>query len=370
MTRKFEISPTTRLRRSPFFEATVAEGVTGFYPYNNMLMPTGYGDPEAEYWRIINGVSMWDVAVERQVELVGPDAARLAQILCPRDLAKCKVNQGKYVALCNHAGTVINDPILLKLADDRFWLSIADNNIVLFARAVAAERGLNVKVFEPDVSPMAVQGPKAEDVVASIFGDWVRDLKYFWFGAATIEGIPVQVARSGWSKQGGFEIYLEDGAKATALWNIVKEAGESQGIGPGNPNMCERIESGLLSYGSDTDDETNPFEVRMGRYVDLDVPDDTIGIKALRRIAKDGPKRHQLGVILEGDTPRPVVPEWQAIHANGKRIGDLTSGVWSRRLERNIGITLVSITSEPGNAVTVETPDGMVEGKLVDLPFI
>ena len=256
MKNKFEISPTTRLRRSPFFEATVSEGVTGFYPYNNMLMPTGFGHPEEEYWRIINGVSMWDVAVERQVELNGPDASKLAQILCPRDLTKCREGQGKYVALCNHDGVIINDPILLKLSETRFWLSIADNNIVLFSRAIAAERGLNVNVFEPDVSPLAVQGPKAEDVIASIFGDWVRDLKYFWFKETEIKGIPLQVARSGWSKQGGFELYLMDNTKALALWNIVKEAGKPWGIGPGNPNMSERIESGLLSYGSDTDDQT------------------------------------------------------------------------------------------------------------------
>ena len=370
MTRKFEISPTTRLRRSPYFEATVAEGVTGFYPYNNMLMPTGYGDPEAEYWRIINGVSMWDVAVERQVEVRGKDAARLIQILSPRRMDKCKEGQGKYVALCDHRGVILNDPIVLKLADDRWWISIADNNIVMWARAIAAERGLDVEVFEPDVSPMAVQGPMAEDVVASIFGDWVRDLKYFWFRSAEIEGIPVQVARSGWSKQGGFEIYLEDGSKAVRLWNIVREAGKPWDIGPGNPNMCERIESALLSYGSDTDDQTNPFEVRMGKYVDLDVPDDVVGIEALRRIAAEGPKRHQIGVILQGDDPKPVVPEWQTITRDGAAVGSLTSGVWSRRLKANIGLALVSVSVQPGDAVTVDTPDGPVPGRMVDLPFL
>ena len=370
MTRKFEISPTTRLRRSPFFDATVREGVTGFYPYNNMLMPTGFGHPEEEYWRIINGVSMWDVAVERQVELNGPDAEKLAQILCPRNLQQCKEGQGKYVALCNHSGVIINDPIILKLSRSRYWLSIADNNIVLFARAVAAERGLDVDVFEPDVSPLAVQGPEAENVIASIFGDWVRELKYFWFKEAEISGIPLQVARSGWSKQGGFELYLMDGSKASELWNLVREAGKPWNIGPGNPNMSERIESGLLSYGSDTDDNTNPFEIRMEKYIDLDIPDDTIGIQALRKIASDGPKRDQVGVILEGSTPSDIVAEWLDIEQDGKKIGSMTSGVWSRRLEKNIGLSLIDINVKIGESAVVKTINGECNCKVVALPFL
>ena len=370
MTRKFEISPTTRLRRSPFFDVTVREGVTGFYPYNNMLMPTGFGHPEEEYWRIINGVSMWDVAVERQVELNGPDAEKLAQILCPRNLQQCKEGQGKYVALCNHSGVIINDPIILKLSRSRYWLSIADNNIVLFARAVAAERGLDVDVFEPDVSPLAVQGPEAENVIASIFGDWVRELKYFWFKEAEISGIPLQVARSGWSKQGGFELYLMDGSKASELWNLVREAGKPWNIGPGNPNMSERIESGLLSYGSDTDDNTNPFEIRMEKYIDLDIPDDPIGIQALRKIASDGQKRHQVGVILEGSTPSDIVAEWLDIEQDGKKIGSMTSGVWSRRLEKNIGLSLIDINVKIGDSAVVKTINGECNCKVVALPFL
>lgn len=366
----FQIYPSARLRPSPFFEATVAEGVKSFTTYNQMLMPTDYGHPEAEYWRIINGVSMWDVAVERQVQLAGPDAGRLAQILAPRDLSKCKEGQGKYVALCNHAGTVINDPILLKRADDLYWLSIADSNILFWARAIAAERNLNVVITEPDVSPLAIQGPKADGVTAAIFGDWVRDLKFFWFREAEIEGIPVLVARSGWSKQGGFEIYLLDGSKGTALWNIVKEAGRPWDIGPGNPNTHERIESGLLSWGGDTDDQTNPFEVRMERYVDLNVPDDTVGIEALRRIKAEGPKRHQLGVILEGDSPAGSAFTWFDITLEGTKVGDLTNIIWSYRLQKNIGFGLVSVNAKPGDSVSVALPSGATTGTLVDLPFL
>ena len=299
----FGITPSSRLRPSPFYEATVAEGVSAFTTYNHMLMPTSFGHPQEEYWRIIRGASLWDVAVERQVQLQGPDAGRLAQILTARDLSRCQVGQGKYVPLCNHDGILINDPILLKLADDLYWLSIADSNIWFWARAIAAERGLDVKVSEPDVSPLAVQGPKAEDVVASLFGDWVRGMKYFWFRETSLQGIPLVLARSGWSKQGGYELYLQDGSKGTALWNIVREAGKPWDIGPGAPNACERIESGLLSYGGDSDDTTNPYEVRLGKYIDLHVADDVIGVQALRRIHAEGPRRQQLGVKLDGDKP-------------------------------------------------------------------
>ena len=366
----FQFTPSTRIRRSPFHAASVADGLAAVTTYNHMHLPTGYGDPAAEYDRLINAVSMWDVAAERQIELWGPDAARLAQILSPRDLSTCKIGQGKYVALCNHAGTVINDPILLKLAEDRFWISIADSNILFWARAIAAERGLDVQITEADASPLAVQGPKAEDVIAALFGDEIRKMRYFWFQEHEINGIPVMLARSGWSKQGGFEIYLMDGRRGSDLWQIVKEAGQPFGIGPGNPNGTERIESGLLSWGGDTDDATNPFEIRMGAYVDLDVPDDVIGIDALRRIAAEGPKRHQVGAVIDAATPLPPVGIWAPILADGQKIGDLTCSTWSPRLAANIGFALISRTAKAGDAVRIALPEGEVSATLTALPFL
>lgn len=366
----FSFSPTARVRPSPFFESAVDEGMVAANVYNRMIMPTSFGKPEEEYWRLINGVSHWDVGVERQVQLKGPDAGKLAQILSPRNLSSCKFGQGKYVPLCNHRGTVINDPILLKHADDLYWLSIADSDIWFWASAIAAERGLNVEISEPDVSPMALQGPKAEDVVAHVMGDWVRDLKYFWFKDAVIDGIPVAVQRSGWSKQGGFEIYLKDGTKGTKLWNIFKEVGKAWDIGPRAPATPERVESGLVSVGGDTDDDTNPFEVWLGKYVDLDVADDVVGIQALRRIKVEGVKRHQLGLILDGDKPAPLGFSVEDISHNGRPISKMTTCVWSPRMKANIGFALISSSVIAGETITVHRACSLTTAQLVELPFL
>ena len=363
------MQPTPRVRPSPYYESAVEDGMKAGSIYNRMILPCSYGDPEGEYWRLMEHASMWDVACQRQVQLKGPDAAKLAQILSPRDLGKCQVGQGKYVPLCNHQGILINDPILLKLADDLFWFSIADSDIWTWARAIAAERRLDVEVSEPDVSPLAVQGPKAEDVVASIFGDWVRELRYFWFRDAEVEGIPLAVARSGWSKQGGFELYLKDGSKGGKLWQIVKEAGRPFDIGPGTPTTPERTESGLVSYGGDSDETTNPFEVRLGGYVDLDVDGDVVGIAALRKVAEEGPRRHQLGLILEGDTPAPLKYSWEPILRDGDKIGDMTNCTWSFSMQANIGYALVSVDANPGDTVSLVRDGGQVEARLVELPF-
>lgn len=251
-----------------------------------------------------------------------------------------------------------------------YWFSIADNDLWLWANAIVAERGLEVEVSEPDVSPMALQGPKAEDVVASVLGDWVREIKYFWFRDAEIEGIPITVQRSGWSKQGGFEIYLKDRSMGTQLWSIFKEAGQPWGIGPGAPATAERTESGLVSVGGDTDEHTNPFEVRMEKYVNLDVPDDVLGIQALRRIKREGVKRHQLGLILEGETPAPLGFEREDIHVSGRKVGQMTNCMWSPRMKANIGYALIAVEIGIGDEVEIIRQSGITKAKLVDLPFL
>lgn len=364
-----QIVSAGRLRKSPFYQSTIEEGAETLLTYNNMLVPRGYGDREAEYWRLISGVSMWDVAVQRQVEIKGPDAEKLTQILCVRDLSTQRIGQGRYVAICDHRGVLINDPIAMKVADDCYWLSIGNSDIWFWARCVAGERGLDVDVSEPDVSPMAVQGPLAEDVVSSIFGDWVRDLRYFWFKDTEIEGIPITAMRAGWSKQGGYELFLRDASKGDRLWHIVKEAGKPFDIGPGYPNPSERTESGLLNYGTDTDETTNPFEVRMGKFIDLDVSDDVIGVTALRKIKADGVKRQQLGIVLDGGEDSEDQSIWLDIVKGGKVIGHMTHKAWSYRLKRMIGYALVSFEAKPGDAVEIMKGGKWVTGQLTEVPF-
>lgn len=369
----FAISIGARIRKSPYFDRTVSDGVTAFTTYNRTYMPTSYGDLQGEYWRLIKGVSLWDVACERQIEISGPDAAQLTQYLVPRDLSNCKVGQGKYVPICNHQGYLLNDPVLLRVEEDRFWLSIADSGVLFWAEAIAGERGFDVTVQEPDVSPLAIQGPMAEDVTADLFGDWVRDLKYFWFQQTELEGIPLIVARSGWSKQGGFELYLMDGSRGGDLWDLVKEAGAPYGIAAGTPNVIERIESGLISYGTDTIPRANPFEMGMGRYVDVDLDVDFIGKSALREVARQGPGRAFVGLVWPGETGPACENPWGVFH-EGRQVGFVTAAQFSPRLEQFIAASILDVSVAGGAEadrppVTIETPDGPVTAAIRDFPL-
>ena len=363
---------STRTRLSPYFEATGAAGVQAFTVYNKMLLPTVYKSAEADYWPIINSVSMWDVAVERQVELKGPDALALATLMTPRDLTKLKIGQCKYVPLCNEHGGIVNDPVLLRLADDHFWLSIADSDVLLWAMGLASGLGLDVECTEPDVSPMAIQGPLANDVAAALFGDWVRELKFFWFREFDFDGIPLVIARSGWSKQGGFELYLRDRAFGSELWERVAEAGQPYGIQPGAPSSMERIEGGLLSYGNDMTIRNNPFEVGLDRYCALDQEADFLGKDALLEIREHGPVQRQIGIVIDGEPIAGNDQWWHVVDADGLRIGTVTSACHSPRLQQNIALSIMDMThQEPGMSVTIEFVNGERRGgTLATLPFI
>lgn len=337
----FQIAIGSNVRKSPYFDATVADRVASFSIYNHMLIPDHHGDPDNEYRALLNNVVMWDVAGERQVEMAGPDAEKLVRYLTPRDVSGIAIGQGKYVPICNHNGILINDPVLQRISDDCFWLSIADSDIGLWASAIAAERGLDVRVSEPDASPMGVQGPRATDVVAELFGDWVRELKYFWFRQTVLDGIPILLARSGWSKQGGFELYLLDGTRGTELWNRVKDAGAFYGIVPGAPSNIERIESGLLSYGADARSGTNPFEVGLGHLVNLDREDDFVGKAALQKIMNEGVRRRRVGLVIAGHKISGFTHP-HSIYFGEDVVGTVTEAVYSPRLDKNIAVALLN----------------------------
>jgi aminomethyltransferase len=360
------------IRKSAYFDATIRDGVRSFSVYNHMYIPAHFGDPDAEYNRLLNGVAIWDVAAQRQVQLHGPDAEKLAQYLTPRNLDATKVGQGRYVPLCDHDGWLINDPVLLKLANDRYWLSVADSDIHLWASAIARERDWNVEVSEPDVSPLAIQGPKAVEVVAALFGDHVRSFRHFAFEQTSIDGIPLVLARSGWSKQGGFELYLMESTQGMALWDKVTTAGAAHDIGPGAPNDIERLESGLISYGADMRWQThraNPFEMGLGGLVDLDGPHEFVGRRALAAVAREPIKRRRIGLLFERDPTPPGHPV--PLMTEGQQVGFVSELAHSRRLGKTIGIGLVRADlAQSKEPFAVEIAGHRHEARRADIPFV
>jgi glycine cleavage system aminomethyltransferase T len=368
---RFTLSP--RIRTTPFHRSVMEAGASDMSVYNKMVMPTSYGDLKAEYDRLLNSVAIWDVSVERQVEISGPDAQVCAQYFTARDISNMVEGQGKYVAMCNHAGHILNDPVLMKLSGNRYWFSIADNDMLLWCQGIAVERGWNVEVCEPDVSPLAVQGPMAENLIAELFGEHVRDLKYFWFVETDLDGIPLVLCRSGWSKQGGFELFLQDGTSGDDLWSKVVTAGAKYDIGPGAPNHIERVESGLLSWGGDNTPDSNPLEVGMARYVDTETDVEYIGKAALQAVvANGGPERLFVGVNIDSAITEPwPLPERTPVTLDGDQVGTLSAIIHSHRLNRTIGLAQISRSVvEAGNVVEVQTPNGTTSATIQNLPFI
>ena len=366
----FNLAIGPRERKSPYYDCTVEAGVTHFTVYNHMYMPVSYGDAEAEYHRLIEGVCIWDVAAERQVEITGPDAERFVRYLTPRDLKDCPIGMGRYVPICDHAGNLINDPVLLRLEEQKFWLSIADTDVLLWVRGVAGEAGFDVETCEPDVSPLAIQGPKARDLVVDLFGEWVKDLKHFWFREAELDGIPLVVQRSGWSKQGGFELYLRDEDRGPELWNKVMAAGAPYDIGPGAPNYVERLESSLLSIGADTLWDSDPFEAGLDKMLDLDRDDDFIGKTALRELARSGSRRKLVAVIFDGDPIQPNEHPWP-MYVDGERVGSVRAACYSPRRMSNIGFALVNRDHrEPGTTFEVRHGQTNYSGEVVTFPLV
>ena len=373
-----EVLLYTRIRKSPYFYASRRHGVQKYSFYNHMYHPRHYGDPVEEYWQLLNAVTLWDVGVERQVEITGPDAFTLANMLVPRDLNKCAVGQCKYVFVTAPDGGIINDPVLLRLGENHFWISVADSDVLLWAMGVAYNSGLDVTIGEPDVGPVQVQGPKSKDVLVDLFGDSVLDVPYYHLQEFDLPGLDVVVSRTGYTSELGFEIYCRDASRnAEKLWEIVLEAGEPHGLTVIGPCHIRRIEGGILAYGADMWLDSNPYEVDMGYewMVDLDQEADFVGKEALRRIKEEGIRRKLVGVEIGGKKLGSYLDgtmiDFFPIYANDDRIGNVTSACYSPRLEKNIGYAMVPIEfAEFGTEVTVETPDERTSAVVVRKPFI
>jgi glycine cleavage system aminomethyltransferase T len=360
----------TQIRKSPFFDSTVRWGATDFSVYNHMYIPRSFGDPEQNFWNLVNDAILCDVAVERQVEITGPDAAQFTQLLTPRNLSECAVGQCKYVLITNAAGGIINDPVLLRLEEDRFWLSLADSDVLLWAQGIATHAGLDVDIREPDVSALQLQGPKSGDIMEALFGPCIRDLKYYWLERFELDGIELVISRTGWSSELGYEIYLLDGAHGEQLWEKIMAAGEPLGLKPGHTSSIRRIEGGMLSYHADMDADTNPFELGLDRLVDLDMSADFIGKASLQSIKQNGVTRSQVGLVIEGEPLSGPNTEFWSVSSGDKIVGKVTSAVYSPRLKQNIALAMVSIDcADIGTTCLVTTPDDQRAAKVVLKPF-
>jgi aminomethyltransferase len=335
-----------------------------------MYIPRDFGDPEQNFWNLVNDAILCDVAVERQVEITGPDAAKFVQMLTPRDLSNMAVGQCKYVLITNADGGILNDPILLRLGECHFWLSLADSDILLWAQGVAVHSGLDVSIREPDVSPLQLQGPKSGEVMKALLGDSIMDLRYYWLREVELDGIPLVVSRTGWSSELGYELYLRDSSRGDELWEKIMAVGAPLGLKPGHTATIRRIEGGMLSYHADADIDTNPYELELDRLVNLEVEADFIGKAALRRIKEEGVSRKQVGLVIEGAPLKGPNSTFWTINKNGVAIGRVTSAVYSPRLKQNIALAMVSVDfSQIGTEVEVVSASGLAHASVVERPF-
>ncbi len=367
-TAKVVFSP--RVRKSPFFQSTMKYGAKAFTVYNHMYLPVSFENTIADYNNLLQGVQLWDVGVERQVQIKGPDATSLIQFLTPRNIKKCSVGQAMYAPLLDFQGGFLNDPVMLKLAEDFYWLSIADGDSLLWVEAIAKGYNFNVKVEEPDVSPLQVQGPNSAKLMTKVFGEWVDDLGFYRFKEVTHDGIPMVIARMGYSRELCYEIFLQDYSKGNKLWEMLWQAGQEFNISPGGPNIIFRLEGGILSYLADFDRTNNPFEVGLDWMIDLDQEDDFIGKEALREISQLGPTKKLMGAEIKGDPIESSNEDYLPVLIDEKRVGTMTAMVFSPRLKKNIAYVFLEIEhAKVGQEILISNSDQSLEGVVVELPW-
>jgi aminomethyltransferase len=361
----------TRIRKSPYFNSTIKYGVKGFTIYNKMYLPTGFSSPAEEYLSLINDVTFGDFAAERQVEVSGPDAFDFIRYINPRNLSKCDIGDCKYIVLTDSNGFIINDACLIRLDDDKFWVSPGDGDVLLWLQGVAMHSGMNVNICEPDVSPLQISGPKAGRLIQKLFAGEHDNLGYYKAKQTSLKNIPMVIARTGWSGELSYELYLQDRKLGNSLFELVYEAAKEFNGNVIAPNNIRTIEGGLLSYGSDFGREHNPYTIGLDRLVDVDQDIDFIGKEALKKIKENGTTSKLIGVEMDGD-PIDKVPEhfWPVLNLEGKKIGRLSRCIYSPRLKKNIGLAIVdSHATEEGNKVIIESPELKYNAIVAKLPW-
>ena len=368
-TSKIVISP--RVRKSPYFDSTMKYGASAFTIYNHMYLPIVFEGPEKDYENLLNGVQLWDVGVERQIEIKGSDASKLAQYITPRDVHKCNIGQAMYAPLLDFQGGFINDPVMLKLAEDHFWFSLSDSDALLWVQGVASGKGYDAEISEPDVSPLQIQGPNSTELMSKVFGKWIEELAFYKFKEVNHAGIPMVIARMGYSRERCYEIFLQDGSKGNELWEILWDAGQDLNITPGTPNQIFRLEAGILSFGADMHRDNNPFEVGLDWMIDLDQKDDFIGKEALVTIKHNGIKKKLMGAEIAGPKMEFFNEENLDVSIDGDIVGEMMSAVFSPRFEKNICYIILDVEHAlPGKSVDIQTPEGELRAELVKLPWI
>ena len=358
-----------RIKKSPFFEKAVEYGATEFHPYNGMWMPVGYDSPVNEYWNVLERASLWDVGVQKCVEIAGPDAEAFMQLLTPRDITTIEPGRCAYVFLTNQDGGVLNDPVMLRIAEDRFWLSTADSDMYLWAKGVSAFSGHEVEITTPHVYPMQLQGPRSAEIMVDVFGEEILDLRYYSWMRSSVDGIDVVISRTGYSSELGYEVYLLGEARGGELWEILMTAGKPYGISPGSPNRIRRIEGGVLDYASDVTPDENPLELGLDRLIAWDT--DFLGKAALEKVRDEGVRRRLIGLFLDGPALQKNNEHRWPVTSTGTKVGFVTNAVHSPRLDRNIAFAMIDVPFDANDTVlTVETVEGARSAERTMLPFI
>ena len=368
--KSFSIAKSRRLRGTPYTSRIEKQGVTAYTIYNHMLLPAAFGSIEDSYHHLKQYVQIWDVAAERQVEISGKDSAKLVQLMTCRDLSKSKDGRCYYCPIIDDNAGLINDPVVLRLNENKWWVSLADSDVILFAKGLAIGNKFDVKIFEPDVDIMAIQGPKSFELMEKVFGDKIVNLKFFGFDYFEFGGDKHLIARSGWSKQGGYEIYVEHNVSGLKLYDHLFEIGKEFNIKPGCPNLIERIESGLLSYGNDIDNGDNPYECGFDKYINIDSEVNFLGKEKLKKIKSEGIKKKLMGVMLDIDKIS-ITGSLELSDQKNNIIGELRSACYSPHFKKVIGIAMMKKSHwNIDQNVKASINGDICSGKVCDLPFI